>query len=120
LNIGSVCANLICALPGYDVFDVVTDEASKNDNITTTKGTILPANGVDVDAIVDASEHPFRVDSVNDHIVYNSASAIPVSLEVLFGEGSWEYFIAVGVVDRCGMPSKFMHRKAVTSLYKIR
>jgi hypothetical protein len=98
LNISLAIANERRALPGYNIFDVVILESSENDDVTTEKRLVGPADGVNVDAIVDASVHAFRVDGSNNCVINASSSTIPAGLEVFLCKGSWDYFITVRIV----------------------
>jgi hypothetical protein len=101
LNISLAFTNERRALPGYHIFDVVIVEATENDDVTTEKWLVAPADWVNVNAVVYASEHALRVNGTDNGVVNLPSSTIPVGLEVLLWKGSWDYLVAVKVVDRC-------------------
>ena len=100
LNIGLAFADEGRALPGHDILDVVIGESTESDDVAADKWSVFPANGVNVDAIVYASEHAFWVNGTNNCVVNLSGSTIPTGSEVFFWEDTWDYLIAVEVVDR--------------------
>src|SRR5437879_5372811 len=51
LNIGLSFTDEGRALPGYNVFDVVIGKSTKNDDVASEKWLVVPADGVDVNAV---------------------------------------------------------------------
>jgi hypothetical protein len=99
LNISLAFADEGRALPGYDIFDVIVGESTENDDVTTEEWSVVPADWVNVDAVVYASEHALRINGTDNSVVNLPSSTIPVGSEVLLRKGSWDYLIAVKVVD---------------------
>jgi len=118
LNVRAAVAYLVRALPGYDIFDGVALESTKCNNVAAKKRLVFPADGVNINMVVNPSEHAFGDNSVDEMVFETSCSTIPAGSEIILGKGSWKHFVAVGVVNRRRMPSEFAHGEAVTSMPK--
>src|SRR6266446_2997301 len=118
LNVCAAVAYLVRALPGYDIFDGVALKSTKCNNVAAKKRLVFPADGVNINMVVNPSEHAFRDNGVDEMVLKTSCSTIPAGSEVFFSKCSWKHFVTVGIVDRCRMPSEFTHGEAVTSMPK--
>ena len=97
LDIGVAFADKGRALPGHNILDIFIVESPEIDNVATEKGLLGPADGVNVDTVVNASVHSFRINGSNNDVIELSSSTIPAGLEVFFCKGPQDYFIAVRV-----------------------
>src|SRR6266700_2061935 len=118
LNVCTAVAYLVRALPGYNILDGIALKSTKCNNVATKKGSVFPADRVNINTVVNSGEHAFRDNSVDEMVFETLCSTIPAGSEIILGKGSWKHFVAVGVVNRRRMPSEFAHGEAVTSMPK--
>ena len=107
-------------LPGNNVLDVVAFESSEGDNIASEKHSVSPYGRVNIDAVVYAGIHTFRLNGQDERIVNSTNSAIPTRIVIFFNKGARKDLIAVWVGSGGGVPSELAHRESVASVLKNR
>ena len=102
--------------PGHNVLDVVILKAAEDNVPTALEFELTPTKRVNVDAVMDASIHGFRLDGTDVGIVDSYGCPGPESVEVL--KGSRQHLVTMRVALGWRVKSLGSYWEAVASLCK--